>query len=221
MAKSIKAFLFDLDGVIVDTAKYHFLAWRKLANELGFDFDEVKNEQLKGVSRMESLDKILKWGGVSLSDEEKTIWAARKNEWYLELITHMNPDEILEGALPFLKATKAAGIKIVLGSASKNAPTILHQVDVTEMFDAIIDGNCVSKSKPDPEVFLLGAEAVNVDPVEAIVFEDASSGIDAAIAGGFYAVGIGKASVLGAAHIVLSDLIGQTPESIIRSVQKN
>lgn len=202
--KQIKACIFDLDGVIVDTAKYHFKAWRRLANELGFDFTEEENEQLKGVSRVESLNLILKWGRKEENDEEvKTVMADKKNAWYLEYIERMTSDEILPGAEAFIRDAKSKGIKIVLGSASKNSRLILERIGVIHLFDAIMDGNSTTKSKPDPEVFLMGAQAVGLDPKECIVFEDAEKGIEAALNGGFYTVGVGNADVLDDAHIVI------------------
>lgn len=199
----IKACIFDLDGVIVDTARYHFIAWKKLANALGFDFDEAFNEKLKGVSRIESLNLILKKGGVQLTEAEKDSWAARKNEWYLEYIDQMTADEILPGVLSFLNYCRNTGLKIALGSASKNAPAILERVGLLEYFDVIIDGNKTSRSKPDPEVFLLGAKALNATPRECVVFEDADKGIEAALAGGFFAVGVGHPEQLPMAHVVI------------------
>ena len=200
----IKACIFDLDGVIVDTAKYHFKAWRRLANELGFDFTEEENEQLKGVSRVESLNLILKWGRKSENDEEvKTAMADKKNAWYLEYIERMTSDEILPGAETFLREVKSKGIKVVLGSASKNSKLILERIGIIGLFDVIVDGNSTTKSKPDPEVFLMGAEAVGASPKECIVFEDAEKGIEAALNGGFYTVGVGSPDVLDEAHIVI------------------
>ena len=182
----IKACIFDLDGVICDTAKYHFKAWRKLANELGFDFTEEENEKLKGVSRVESLNLILSWGGFEENDEEvKTAMADKKNAWYLDFITHMSPDETLPGVKNFLDDLKKRKIKIVLGSASKNSVTILERIGLMHYFDAIIDGNKTTRSKPDPEVFLLGAQAIGAEPKECIVFEDAEKGVEAALDGGF------------------------------------
>lgn len=200
----IKACIFDLDGVIVDTAKYHFKAWRRLANELGFDFTEEENEQLKGVSRVESLNLILKWGRKQENDEEvKTAMADKKNAWYLEYIERMTSDEILPGAETFLREVKSKGIKVVLGSASKNSKLILERIGIIGLFDVIVDGNSTTKSKPDPEVFLMGAEAVGASPKECIVFEDAEKGIEAALNGGFYTVGVGSPDVLDEAHIVI------------------
>ncbi len=203
---NIKACLFDLDGVIVDTAKYHYIAWKELANDLGFDFTIEDNERLKGVSRMTSLDILLSIGNISLSDEKKTELASQKNENYLSYILKMGPGEILPGTKEFLEELKKQGIKIALGSASKNAMTILDRLELTNYFDAIIDGTHVAKAKPDPEVFLKGAEALGVDPHECVVFEDAEAGVEAALAGGMKCIGIGKADILGKAHLVVDGL---------------
>ena len=200
----IKACLFDLDGVIVDTAVYHFQAWRRLANELGFDFTEHQNEQLKGISRMESLDLILKWGGVTLSDEDKLAWATKKNDWYLDLVSQMTPNEVLPGVPAFLTSLRENGIKIALGSASKNSKLILERINMLSYFDAIIDGNNITKGKPDPQVFLLGAEATNTKPEECAVFEDAVAGVQAAKAGGMKAIGVGSPEILNEADFVIS-----------------
>jgi len=214
----IKACIFDLDGVIVDTAKYHFLAWRRLANELGFDFSKKDNEKLKGVSREESLNLILQWGGVEKTTTEKTELTELKNEWYLEYIHEMTPAEILDGVLPFLKRLKIMGVGTALGSASKNARTIIRQVGVAPFFDAIIDGTNTTRTKPDPQVFELAAEALGVPPQQAIVFEDAEKGIQAALNGGFHAVGIGETDVLKAAHLVIPDFKNTTFEDIVKAV---
>lgn len=202
----IDACIFDLDGVIVDTAKYHYKAWKRLANELGFDFTEAQNELLKGLSRTRSLEIILDLGGVQLSPEEQAIQATRKNEWYVDMIRHMQPDEVLPGAAELLHSLRAAGIKTALGSASKNAGTILERVGLSAWFDVIVDGNSVTASKPDPEVFLKGAAALHADPAHCIVFEDALAGIQAAKAGGMKAIGIGDKDVLHTADIVVESL---------------
>ncbi len=212
---SIKACLFDLDGVIVDTAKYHYIAWKELANELGFDFTETDNERLKGVSRMASLDILLEIGGITMSDEKKEVLASRKNNRYVEYITQMNADEILPGAKEFLVALRQAGIKTAIGSASKNAPIILERVGLTPYFDAIIDGNKTSKAKPDPEVFLKGAEALGVLATECVVFEDAEAGVEAALAGGMKCVGIGSPEVLGKANLIIDGLHQMTVDRLI------
>jgi len=203
---TIQACLFDLDGVIVDTAKYHYIAWKELANELGFDFTETDNERLKGVSRMASLDILLEIGGLTFDDEKKQQLATRKNDRYVEYITRMQADEVLPGAKDFLTELRAAGIQTALGSASKNAPTILERVGLTPYFDAIIDGNSTSKAKPDPEVFLKGAEALGVKPANCVVFEDAEAGVEAALAGGMKCVGIGSPLVLAKANLVVDGL---------------
>ena len=202
---NIKACIFDLDGVIVDTAKYHFIAWRRLANELGIDFTEKENEQLKGVSRKGSLELILKWGGVTIDENKKKELTDRKNAWYVEYIKKMTPAEVLPGVILFLESLQAKGIKVGLGSASKNAPLILKQTGVEKYFDAVIDGNQVVNGKPHPEVFLKGAAALRVRPGQCIVFEDAAKGVEAALEGEMIAVGVGEESVLGHAHYVIPD----------------
>ncbi len=203
---TIKACIFDLDGVIVDTAVYHYKAWKRLANELGFDFTEEANEKLKGVSRTRSLELILQWGGVTKTDAEKEELATRKNNWYVEMISHMTPAEILPGAKEFLQACIDAGIKTALGSASKNSMTILQKTGIAHFFNAVIDGNKVSKPKPNPEVFLKGAEELNIPPANCVVFEDAIAGVEAAIAGGMKVVGIGSPEILGEANLVVKGL---------------
>lgn len=213
---TFKSALFDLDGVIVDTAIYHFQAWRRLANELGFDFTEHQNEQLKGISRMESLDLILKWGNKTLSESEKLEWASRKNSWYLDLITHMTPKEILPGVKEFLDELKDEGIKIALGSASKNSKMILNKIELFHYFDAIIDGNNITKGKPDPQVFLLGAEATGSLPSECIVFEDAQAGIQAAKDGGMFVVGIGDVKVLSQADLVVKSFLDLDLKTLLK-----
>ncbi|RUA11158.1 MAG: beta-phosphoglucomutase [Flavobacteriia bacterium] len=209
-----KAFIFDLDGVIVDTAKYHFLAWKNLANELGFDFTEKQNEQLKGVSRVRSLDILLKIGKIELSQEEKDRLLLQKNEEYLTYIEKMTADEILPGipeVLDFLEKNK---IPFALGSASKNAGLILEKVGLLNKFTAIVDGNDVSKAKPDPEVFLIAAKRLNTDPEYCIVIEDAVAGIEAAHNAGMFSIGIGDPVHLNAADISLKNTKELTPDLI-------
>ena len=203
MAK-IKACLFDLDGVICDTAKYHYLAWKRLANELGFDISHDFNETLKGVNRMDSLNKILIQGKIKCSEEEKETYAAKKNEWYLEYIKQMKPSEILPGVIAIFEELKKRKIKIALGSASKNAQIILDLLQITHYFDAIIDGTMVEKGKPNPEVFLKGAEACGVKPKDCIVFEDALEGVKAGLAAGCKTVGVGDMKTLKRADMVIS-----------------
>ncbi|QOY35727.1 beta-phosphoglucomutase [Anaerobacillus isosaccharinicus] len=212
----IKACIFDLDGVIVDTAKFHYLAWRRLAQELGFDFTEEDNERLKGVSRMDSLNILLEIGGVELDNAKKEELAKNKNEWYVELISEMDEKEILPGTTEFLTLLKEAGVKISLGSASKNAKMILKKINLLHMFDCIIDGTNISKAKPDPEVFLLGANALKVDPSECVVFEDAVSGVEAAISAGMYVIGIGTKETLHRANDVVGSLAEMTLDRLER-----
>lgn len=212
--RDIQAILFDLDGVIVDTARHHFKAWQVLAHELGVNLDEADNESLKGVSRVDSLEWILNKGGLVLDSQTKLALMTRKNDHYLELIADMSPQDILPGALEFIEGAKSAGIKIGLGSSSKNAPVILDAIGITEMFDVVIDGNRITLSKPDPEVFLLGASSLQLEPVQCLVVEDAASGVEAGKAGGFPVLGVGEAAVLGAADLVLASLEGITCQQV-------
>jgi beta-phosphoglucomutase len=202
----IKACIFDLDGVIVDTAGYHYQAWKRLANQLDFDFTFEDNEKLKGISRKESLELILKWGMVSKTSVEKEELAQLKNTWYVEMISGMTPTDVLPGALQFLKDVKASGYKTALGSASKNAGIILNKVELTNYFDAIVDGNVVTASKPDPQVFLKGAKMLGVNPLACVVFEDAIAGVEAAKNGGMKVVGIGSIETLAGADLIIGSL---------------
>jgi beta-phosphoglucomutase len=202
----IAACIFDLDGVIVDTAKYHFLAWKRLADQLGIRFTEEDNERLKGVSRMASLEIILEIGNRKPDDNRKLEYATLKNNWYVEFISKMTPDEILPGSIDFIKELRNANIRIAVGSASKNTPMILERVGILELFDAVADGNNIGKAKPDPEVFLKAAEMVGTDPVNCVVFEDAVAGVQAALNAGMMCIGIGSAKVLTEAHAVVKGL---------------
>ena len=199
----IRACIFDLDGVIVDTAKYHYIAWRNIARELGFEFTEAHNDRLKGVSRMKSLEILLEVGGISLDEHTKEALARRKNEEYLSYILRMTPEEILPGARDFLEKVRKAGIRTALGSASKNSMTILQRLGIAGLFDAIIDGNKVTKAKPDPEIFLKGAEAIGIPAADCVVFEDAEAGVEAARAAGMRCIGIGSPAILGKANAVI------------------
>jgi len=190
------AFIFDLDGVIVDTAKFHFLAWQNLAEKIGIQFTEKENEQLKGVSRVKSLEKILAWGNKTISDEEFQRLMAEKNQDYLNHVYQMTKADILPGVLDFLKVLKSKKHPIALGSASKNSKTILKAVGLTDMFEAIVDGNEVTKAKPDPEVFLKAAEWLNTPPRHSIVFEDSIAGIKAANTANMLSIGIGDKNIL-------------------------
>jgi beta-phosphoglucomutase len=200
-----KAFIFDLDGVIVDTAKYHYLAWLKIANQLGIEFTHEHNELLKGVSRVRSLDIILGLGKVEASQEDKNKWLIQKNEDYLSYLVDMDESEILPGVMPVLKYLKERNQLIALGSASKNARPILEKTGTLSYFDAIVDGNDVSNAKPDPEVFLIAAQLLGKKPEDSIVFEDSVAGIQAANIGGMTSIGIGDAKTLHEAKYIFKD----------------
>lgn len=200
-----KAFIFDLDGVIVDTAKYHYLAWQKIASQLGIDFTHEHNELLKGVSRVRSLEIILGLGNIEASQEDKDKWLVQKNEDYLGYITNMKEDEILEGVIPVLQFLKINDQLIALGSASKNARPILEKVNILHYFDAIVDGNDVTNAKPDPEVFIRAAQLLGKTAKESIVFEDSVAGIQAANIAGMISVGIGHKDILNEAQYNFND----------------
>lgn len=202
---SKKGFIFDLDGVIVDTAYFHFLAWKKTAAELGFELTEELNEKLKGVSRIDSLQKILDWAGVTIEKEKFDRLTSEKNEEYLMYVNKMTKDDILPGVYNFINQVKEKGYPIALGSASKNAPNILGKVGLLGLFDTIVDGNSVSKAKPDPEVFLIAAKNLKVQVEECVVFEDSQAGIKAANVAGMTSIGLGDKEVLSEADEVFND----------------
>jgi beta-phosphoglucomutase len=203
--KKSKGFIFDLDGVIVDTAKYHFLAWKKIANELGIDFTLEHNELLKGVSRVRSLDIILDLGNIEASEEDKNKWLIQKNEDYLSYLVDMDESEILPGVMDVLNFLKKNNQLIALGSASKNAKPILEKTGTMHYFDAIVDGNDVVNAKPDPEVFLHAARLLKVSNEDAIVFEDSVAGVQAANIAKMISVGIGEESTLHEAQYLFKD----------------
>ncbi len=200
-----KAFIFDLDGVIVDTAKYHFLAWQKLAQQLGIEFTPEHNEELKGVSRIRSLDIILELGNVTATQEDKNKWLVQKNEEYLSYLVNMDESEILPGVLPVIQFLKDKNQLIALGSASKNARPILEKTNTIQYFDAIVDGNDVSNAKPDPEVFLQAAKLLNIENQNAIVFEDSVAGVQAANTAKMKSIGIGEEHILHEAKYIFKD----------------
>ncbi|ADQ45005.1 beta-phosphoglucomutase [Caldicellulosiruptor kronotskyensis 2002] len=208
LLKSIEGAIFDLDGVIVDTAKYHYSAWKKLANMLGFEFTEKDNEKLKGVSRKESLEILLKIGGKEneFSRAQREELMDIKNNWYLEYIVKLTEDDILPGTKETILTLKEQGIKVGLATASKNAMLILERLKIKDLFDAIVDGTQISRAKPDPEIFLKCAQKLEVDPKKCIVFEDAAAGIKAAKLAGMFAVGVGSLDTLSEADIVVSSL---------------
>lgn len=200
-----KGFIFDLDGVIVDTAKFHYLAWRKLANNFGFDITEDQNEQLKGISRLRSLEIILKWGKVNLSQDEFMEQMALKNDNYLSYIASMTKKDLLPGVSNLIDYLSENNIPFALGSASKNARIILEKTGLIQKFDAVVDGNDVTIAKPNPEVFLIAASKLKIKPGNCIVFEDSVAGIQAANAAEMISVGIGEKDILNEADFVFSD----------------
>ncbi|HEY4618769.1 MAG TPA: beta-phosphoglucomutase [Flavobacterium sp.] len=200
-----KAFIFDLDGVIVDTARYHYLAWQKIAKELNINFTLEHNELLKGVSRVRSLDIILELGNVEASQEDKNKWLIQKNEEYLSYLVDMDQSEILPGVIPVLKYLKEKNQAIALGSASKNARPILEKTGIIYYFDVIVDGNDVTNAKPDPEVFLIAAKLLGAKPEDAIVFEDSVAGVQAANIGNMTSIGIGEEKTLHEAKYIFED----------------
>ncbi len=192
---SYKGIIFDLDGVICFTDHYHYLAWKKMADSMGIPFDEKKNDRLRGVSRMESLEIILEeYHGTKLSDEEKSALAAQKNDYYREYLKKMTKDDLKDEVKATLYGLKSTGLLLAIGSSSRNAPLILERIGLDGFFDAVSDGNNIIKSKPDPEVFEKAAAMLKLKPDECLVVEDAEAGIDAAAAGGFDSAGIGAAA---------------------------
>lgn len=209
-----EAGIFDLDGVLVDTARFHYLAWNELAEELGFEFTLQHNERLKGVSRMDSLEILLEIGNIQLSATEKNVAAERKNNRYLQYVNSMSEQDILPGVVAFLQNMRRSGKRIALGSVSKNAGIILQRTGLTNFFDAIVDGNLITNAKPHPEVFLTGAGLMNLNPSDCVVFEDAVAGVEAAHRAGMMCVGVGDAGVLHQADLVISGFAGVLPEHI-------
>lgn len=215
-----KGFIFDLDGVIVDTAKYHYLAWKKLSESIGIFFDEFQNEQLKGVSRINSLEKILGWGNKELSQDKFMELLARKNNDYLDYISNMTRSEILPDVVRIISFLKDTDQSIALGSSSRNARIILKKLKLIKDFDAVVDGNNVSESKPNPEVFLLAAEELNVTPQDCVVFEDSVAGVKAANKAGMMSIGIGDEKVLKEADYVFTDFTKISNQFITELITK-
>lgn len=201
----IKALIFDLDGVIVDTAHYHFVAWQRLARELGINFTEKDNERLKGVSRMRSLEIILEIGNRQMSESEKERLATRKNAWFVEYIQNVKPDEIFPGVKEMIQTCKAAGFRVALASSSKNARTVLRNLKVEDLFEGFVDGNMITHSKPNPEIFLKAAAQLGVEPQHCVVFEDAEAGVEAALAAGMKCVGVGSPENVGKANQIVKN----------------
>jgi beta-phosphoglucomutase len=202
----IKACIFDMDGVLVSTEIYHFKAWKRLAETLGFSIDEKFNENLKGVSRTVCLDLILQHGGIEKTQAEKDVLAAQKNTWFLEYVKNeITPANVYPGVIDFLSDLKAHGYRTAMGSASKNAPLLIEKLGIESYFEAIVDGNMITKAKPNPEVFLKGAELIGVEPQHCVVFEDAKSGVEAAKNGGMYCIGVGSPKNLPQADFCISN----------------
>ena len=188
-----KGVIFDLDGVIVSTDGLHYKAWKQMADREGIYFDQVINNRLRGVSRMESLAIILERAEKTYTDEEKLEMASMKNELYRESLSTLTPNDILPGVTPVLEKLRAMGVKLAIGSSSRNTPAILKQIGLGDFFDAVADGNQIQNSKPDPEVFLLAAKLLGLPPEECVVVEDAHAGVEAAKAGGFACAAMGDA----------------------------
>lgn len=214
-----KAFIFDLDGVVVDTAKFHFVAWQRLAARIGIEFTHEENEQLKGVSRVDSLKKILQWGNKTLSEQEFEEKLVQKNTEYLTMVESLTTADILPGVHEFLLALKEKQQPIALGSASKNARPILKKLGIYDLFDVIVDGTNVTKAKPDPEVFLNACEKLGYTAIDSVVFEDSVAGVQAANAASMISIGLGDPEILHEADEVY-DSFTSMPENYINSLLK-
>jgi beta-phosphoglucomutase len=208
----IRAFIFDLDGVITDTAEFHYLSWQRLADEEGLTFSREENEALRGLSRRDSLLRLLK--GKSVDEATMQVWMARKQDYYLAYLETLTPEHRLPGVGRFLQEACQAGIKTAIGSASKNAHVVLDKLQLLELLDIVGDGNSVVNAKPAPDIFIWVAGRLNLPPTQVVVFEDAEAGIEAALRGGFYAVGLGSANV-SKAHLVLPDLANAHVEDVL------
>jgi beta-phosphoglucomutase len=200
----IKAAIFDLDGVIIDTAHYHYIAWKRLASEFNINLTIEQNERLKGVSRLRSLEIILELGNIQLTEEQKERAASRKNAWFIEYIESIRPEEIFPGVKELIQSMREKGLKIALASSSKNAPRVIELLKIADMFDAMVDGTMISHTKPHPEIFLLAASKLGALPSECVVFEDAEAGVEAALSGGMKCVGVGSEEQLGKADLVIA-----------------
>ena len=210
-------FIFDLDGVITDTAKFHYQAWKALADSLGISIDETFNETLKGISRMDSLDRILAHGHRenAFTPAEKEALARQKNDHYVQLLEHLTTEDVLPGVVPLLQQAQARHIPCAVASASKNAPLILEKLGVRAYFATIVDPDSLSKGKPDPEIFLAAADSIGVLPQNAIGFEDAQSGIDGLKAAGIYAVGLSASQPLIGADMQVSEMTELSVDALL------
>lgn len=211
----MKAVIFDLDGVVVYTDAYHYRAWKQLSDEMGWAFDETLNDQLRGVSRLASLQIILDHNSIEISEEDKERYAAIKNGYYKDLLTMIDESALVPGAVEFVRALRDRGLKTGLGSSSRNASTVLEKLEITSLFDAVITGNDITRSKPDPQIFLLVAEKLGLAPADCVVFEDAASGVEAANNGGFFSVGFGSTPGLDAADLLVPGYGAVDPERFV------
>lgn len=202
----IRGFIFDLDGVITDTAEFHYRAWKRMADELGIPFTRRDNEALRGIPRRESLLLLLK--GRTLAEAEMLDCMERKNNYYLEYIREITPENLLPGSINLLHEIRSAGLKCAIGSASKNTCEVLERLGILELFDAIADGYSVVRQKPEPDLFLYAANELKLQPDECIVVEDAAAGIEAALRGGFHTMGVGPRERVGEAEKVFPSLEG-------------
>lgn len=202
----IKACIFDLDGVLVDTAKYHFLSWKRLAKEFDYELTEEINEQLKGVSRMKSLEIVMKYANISLTDQKKNALAEQKNGWFTDYVRKMKSEELYPGVKELFSHLKMDQIKIALASSSKNAKTIIEILGIQHEFETVVDGNMIVHSKPDPEIFQLAAKKLGLKSEDCVVFEDAEAGVEAALAAGMKCVGIGSSAQLKKANLVIKSI---------------
>ena len=214
-----KSCIFNLDGVLVNTAKYHYIAWRRLANEWGFDLSPEQHEQLRWLSRMESLEKVMEWGGITyMTEAEKLYWADVKNSWYIQLVSGIKPEEVFPGVIDFLLALRAMGVQRALSSASGNARTVLISTGLLQHFEVVTDGTQIRKNKPHPESYMVPAAAMGLRPSECLVFDDAPSGIDAALIGGFSVVGVGEPQWLHRARLVVPGFENLSVQHLFRKI---
>jgi beta-phosphoglucomutase len=205
MIKGMDAAIFDLDGVIVNTAKYHYLAWKRLAKQLGFDFTEADNEKLKGVSRTRSLEILLEIGGIEADESARHAMSTQKNTWYVQYIRDIHPADLLPGVVDYIRYIKQKSVKTAIASASKNTELILNCLQIAPLFDVVVDGTKVSNAKPDPEAFVRAAQGLGIQSESCVVFEDSESGIEAANRAGMGCVGVGKPGNLLNADIVIQN----------------
>jgi kojibiose phosphorylase len=215
---ALKAFIFDLDGVLTDTAEYHYRAWKRLADELGIPFDRQLNEKLRGVSRRRSLELLL--GGRPATEKQMELWMERKNSYYVALLQQMTPDAVLPGALDFLREVRQAGMVIGIASASKNASTVLSRLGLWGYVDVVSNGYSVERPKPAPDLFLACARRLDVQPAEAVVVEDAAAGVEAALKGGFWVVGLGSRERVVGAHAIFPGLEGVRLNDVLEAIAR-